>query len=682
MKRIISNLLFSAALVACAIAASPAWAQAPTLGTATGFAVLGDQTVTNVGPSVIIGDLGVSPGTSITGFPPGLVIGTSHSADGVALQAQVDATAAYDILANPIVTPCGTNLTGIDLGTASPLTAGVYCFDTSAQLTGALVLDAQGDPDAVFIFQIGSTLTTASGSSATVINSGQNCNVFWQVGSSAILGSGTSLVGNILAMASITLVSGSDVNGRLLALSGSVTLDSNDVTVCALAAVPAVPGDPLLGPPTLSDYDTCDITTGTPAATLLLPYFEIDPSGLGENTLVTITNVSDTSIVAHVTVWSNWSYPVLDFNIFLTGYDVQSMSLRDLLVNGNIPNTARNTATSPRGVRSTRGGTWIEAPYNTGMTPSCDSAQGGNGAIPGFLLPAIQSALTGGPFSIGAINCPQVADESDGYIGYITIDTTHVCSQSLPTDPGYFGAAGEIRHENLLIGDYVRLNDAEGYSGGNPLVHIAAIPGGSPFLGATTLTSSFYQRYQAGFLTTDRRLPLPGLFAARYIEPGTAAGFDTEFVIWREGVTTNAACATISRNAAFPYVEFVRFDERENPTTTSFGCQVSPCLDEEFGLSETQLVNLSSPIFPPDSDSSDPGGWMYMNLQHAEFITRPSQNWVQIRMTGGGRYGVDFDAAFIGNGCQGFVGVTSTADGDVKIGPKYVPGTETLWSGN
>ncbi|MCM2315475.1 MAG: hypothetical protein NDJ92_10035 [Thermoanaerobaculia bacterium] len=452
--------------------------------------------------------------------------------------------------------------------------------------------------------------------------------------------------------------------------------------VASVGAFAQLPANPLLGPATISGYDSCDIST-SPAATLLLPYFEVDPSGLGENTLVTITNVSDTSIVAHVTVWTNWSYPVLDFNIFLTGYDVQSMSLRSLLVNGDIPNTARATATSPRGARSTRGASWIEAPYTTaGLAASCGSAQGGVGAIPGFLLPAIQSALTGGPFSVGLINCSQVADESDSYVGYITIDTTNRCSQSLPTDPGYFGAAGEIKHENQLIGDYIRLNDAEGYSGGNPLVHIKAIPGGNPALGATTLTSSFYQRYQAAFATTDRRQPLPGLFAARYIEPGTAAGFDTDFVIWREGTTLNAACATIDDNASFPYVEIVRFDERENPTTTTVGCQVSPCLDEEFGLSETQLVNLSSPIFPPDSTSTDPGGWMYMNLQHAEFITRPSQNWVQVRMTGAGVYGVDFDAAYLGNGCQGFVAETSVADGAEKIGPKFVPGTEILWSGN
>jgi hypothetical protein len=205
-------------------------ATAPDLGVAASFAVLGGSTVTNTGPTVVNGDLGVWPGTAITGFPPGIVNGTIHAGDAVAQQAQSDVTIAYNDLAGQ---PCDFNLTGQDLGGLT-LVQGVYCFDTSAQLTGALVLDAQNDPLAVWVFQMGSTLTTASNSSVAMINGGGPCNVFWKVGSSATLGTDTVFVGNILALESITLTTGAQMEGRALARNGAVTMDSNfvDSNVC------------------------------------------------------------------------------------------------------------------------------------------------------------------------------------------------------------------------------------------------------------------------------------------------------------------------------------------------------------------------------------------------------------------------------------------------------------------
>ncbi len=194
----------------------------PLLGTAGSFAVLAGSTVTNTGPSSLGGDLGVSPGSAITGFPPGNVTGEMHVADAVALQAQSDATAAYLDLAGR---KCDVTLTDVDLG-GRTLKQGVYCFATSAQLTGALILDAENNPDAVFIFQIGSTLTTASNSSVSIINGGGQCRVFWQVGSSATLGTDTGFVGNILALTSITLNTRVSLAGRALARNGAVTLDS------------------------------------------------------------------------------------------------------------------------------------------------------------------------------------------------------------------------------------------------------------------------------------------------------------------------------------------------------------------------------------------------------------------------------------------------------------------------
>ena len=213
-------------------------AVAPSLGAAGSFAVVGSSTVTNTGATIVTGDLGLSPGTSVTGFPPGTVTGTIHAADATALAAQNAVTTAYNALAGQA---CDSVLTGQNLG-GMTLTPGVYCFGNSAQLTGTLTLNGQGNPGAVWVFQIGSTLTTAAGSSVVFTNSGQACGAFWQVGSSATLGTTTSFAGNILAQISITLNNGASSSGGLFAQTGAVTLNSNNVsTVGSCGAVPALP---------------------------------------------------------------------------------------------------------------------------------------------------------------------------------------------------------------------------------------------------------------------------------------------------------------------------------------------------------------------------------------------------------------------------------------------------------
>jgi uncharacterized protein with beta-barrel porin domain len=247
------------------ISASPSHAQAaPPLGTVAPFAVLGGSAVTNTGPTVFTGtaelpgNLGVSPGTSITGFPPGILTGPGATIDdnnAVAIQAQIDLTTAYNNLAGR---PAGVNLTGQNLGGLT-LVPGVYNFNSSAQLTGNLTLNALGNPNATFIINIGSTLTTASGSTVTLINGAQGENVFWRVGSSATLGTTTLFTGDILALTSITLDTGATIDcGAAWARNGAVTLDDNTISLCNLI-VGTGTGGPVLGP------------TGFPLFTSLLP---------------------------------------------------------------------------------------------------------------------------------------------------------------------------------------------------------------------------------------------------------------------------------------------------------------------------------------------------------------------------------------------------------------------------
>jgi hypothetical protein len=243
--------------LAILLTAGPAGAaQSPAgLGTAGSFGVLAGSSITNTGPSVINGDLAVSPGTAISGFPPGTVNGVSHSADAAGAAAQADAKSAYDDLAGrgPAATVTG------DLG-GLVLTAGVYRAASSIGLTGPVTLDAQGDSSAVFIFQIGSALTTASGSSVKLVNGANPCNVYWQIGSSATFGTGTVFAGTVLAQTSITMGDGVTLAGRALARTGAVTLINDRITVptCTTASPPAS---------TPAPGGTTSTAPGTPGAT-------------------------------------------------------------------------------------------------------------------------------------------------------------------------------------------------------------------------------------------------------------------------------------------------------------------------------------------------------------------------------------------------------------------------------
>ena len=280
-------------------------AQVPNLGTAADFAVLAGSTVTNTGPSVLIGNLGVSPGSAITGFPPGVVNAPSsiHISDAIAIQAQIDLTTGYNAIA---ARPATADLTGVNLAGLT-LTPGVYSFAAGANLSGALTLNALGNPNAVFIFNIASTLTTGSASTVQIIGGGTGNNVYWRVGSSATLGTTTSFIGDILALTSITLNTGANITcGSALAQTGAVTLDTNNISTrnltasCTMAAL--LPGTVVGGDdgPT-GGGGTAALTPGTvaPAGGLIvvLPAGTALPAGATQITLPAGSGVPNGSIV-------------------------------------------------------------------------------------------------------------------------------------------------------------------------------------------------------------------------------------------------------------------------------------------------------------------------------------------------------------------------------------------------
>jgi hypothetical protein len=513
-----------------------------------------------------------------------------------------------------------------------------------------------------------------------------------------------------------------------LAMAGSAFAVERHLTIAPNATFAA-------GTPTsTNNNDTCDIGV-TPAATLLLPYFEVDVASaqnLAQNTIFTITNTSRFPQIAHVVVWTDWSYPVLDFNIFLTGYDVQGISMYDVIVRGIVAppspgfpiagTTSVNPATgpSPIGSRSVDPVTGNFNPnFQAGAISTCTNLPGN---LPVSLVTDVRNALTTGAYTAnGSLTCVGTPGTASGRIGgthanaigYVTVDVANTCSINLPVTPAYF--ATEILYDNVLIGDYQQINPnptTGNYAGGNPMVHIRAVPEGglSGSVPGTNLPFTFYDRYTVGApggRTSDRRQPLPSTFAARFIQGGTGQ-FNTNYKIWREGVTNSqTACAVYNWNSALPVTDIVRFDEHENPTLISGGGLIcSPnCGPSGINLPETSSTSTSAgAVFPPSSSTPDVAGWMYLNLSNGGVTsaTSPSpagnlpysasragygpaapttpgsrtvsQNWVIISMFAEGRFSVDFDAAWLGNGCTpGLANGAVIAPATQRTGPLVCP---------
>jgi hypothetical protein len=293
---VIATMSFGAATWVVGSSANAANPDAIPMGTAANYAVLGASTVTNTGESILDGSVGLSPGPSITGFPPGVVTPPATVGppdDAPAQQAHADLVDAY---ATAVSRPVDT-IEPAELGTAPPLPAGVYSANggVALTLTGSLVLDGNNDSSSVFIFKTDATLTTASDSTVTLINGAQECNVFWQIGTSATLGTGTEFVGNILAKTSITATTDVIVHGRALARDAAVTLDTNRffAPTCALDA-PTTTSVPTTSVPAVTTTVAAPTTT-LPAVTTTVPATTTTTTTVPTTTTSTATDPTTTS---------------------------------------------------------------------------------------------------------------------------------------------------------------------------------------------------------------------------------------------------------------------------------------------------------------------------------------------------------------------------------------------------
>jgi hypothetical protein len=393
----------------------------------------------------------------------------------------------------------------------------------------------------------------------------------------------------------------------------------------------------VIPPSAVDNNSSCDIGT-FPAATLLLPYFEVEARkhvNDASNTIFSVINTSRQPQIARVTIWTDYGYPALWFNLFLTGYDVASISLYDVIANGVLPQTSSSVQAGSRSRPN-------DANPNIVSIDECTSL---GGPLPQTTVDSIVALLTSG----NAEGECRLGGSHPMAAGYVTVDLVNSCTKISPLDPGYY--AKTLLFDNVLTGDFERIAPDKvigNYAGGNPLVHIRAIPEGGPAGSvATGLPYTFYDRMTPSAARhIDRRQPLPSTFAARFIEGGTAA-FHTDYTLWREAATAVAA-GCVSANAAVPYVSIVRYDEYENPTVGS-GTHAFPV---------AVAASTASAVFPPRVGVSV-AGWMFLDLDNRAGTSasspfsgaRPSQNWLIIHMRAEGRYGVDYDATALGNGC-------------------------------
>ena len=393
---------------------------------------------------------------------------------------------------------------------------------------------------------------------------------------------------------------------------------------------------------TRNNDDSCDISV-LPAATLLLPYFEVDlDDPAGETTLFTITNTSNLDAIALVTLWTDRAFPVINFNIYLTGHDVQALNLFDIIERGIIAPDAGT------GTHITKRGKYADNNPALNLT-ACDRLPG---TLDDAYVVRMQSAFVEGDVpDLGILKgCSGIGNEHDNAVGYVTIDVVGNCTTSQATDPEYWTA--DIRYDNVLTGDYQQINSKENFAQGGPLVHIRAIPEGgtpqqrlaAPVTHDAGFARTFYARYQAPLSPKlDGRQPLPAQFAVRWIQGGTGT-FETSLKVWREArAGTGAVCRDYRADENLSVNEIVTFDENENAVGSA---------DESIELPPTSRTSIDDEQIYPQLANGASAGWMYLNLDRGRTDDVASQNWVISSMRAEGRYSTDFDAIALGNACS------------------------------
>jgi hypothetical protein len=395
----------------------------------------------------------------------------------------------------------------------------------------------------------------------------------------------------------------------------------------------------LLAAPARGD-EKCTVGS-SPAATLLLPYFEVDPTNAaGLTTLFSINNASAVATLTHVTVWTDLGVPTLGFLIYLTGYDVQTINLRDVF-NGSLPGTA-SAGQDPSDTISPKGQFSQDLNF-----PSCAGILPHPSSLPADFLTHLRAAHSGQFSSV--LNGCAGQNLGDGRLrGYVTVDTVRECTLRYPSDAAYFGPGGSASDQNVLWGDYIYVDPANKYSDGENLVHVKAFPGAFKQGDLT-----FYGRY-VGMSGADNRQPLPTTWASRFVDGGAFSG-GTDLVVWQDsGRAVNAfPCGTLPSGFPLQHVQDreVTFDEQEQiyrpPIAPIFPQPGDP--SEGAFPAEANRTSIGSARFPVPFNF----GWIFLELNAvANSTVVPRQSWMETIMKAQGQYSAGFSATPLASGCQ------------------------------
>jgi hypothetical protein len=404
-------------------------------------------------------------------------------------------------------------------------------------------------------------------------------------------------------------------------------------TVLCLALVSLL----ALGGPAIAEICTID---AVPASTLLVHYFEValgNPTG--QTTLFSINNASAAPTLAHVTLWTDWSIPTIDFDVYLTGFDVQSFNLRDFFTTGLLPQTAPNNAFSNLGAFSLP---HVVFPGCAGNLPI--------GNLPPILIELITQAHTGAPVSFFGGLCAGQNYGDNIARGYVTIDQVEACSTLFPNSPGYFGPGGVAGNQNILWGDVFYVDPSNNFAQGETAVHVESAPAGFFVPGDYT----FYGRYVA-FTAVDQREPLATTFGNRYLTGGAFDG-GTDILCWRDSkADPNPRVCNTGPPPPMPLsqTQVVIFDEQENPEVPPPPPPISPLpptIENVVCPLETQRVEVGGPAIPTTFNN----GWLYLNLNTSTGapVDPFAQAWVSSIISAEGRYSVGLDAIQFDSACN------------------------------